>query len=123
MPLVRSSTVSKTHWQRRRSLRVANFGIGMIATEYRTLIDALNCAPASRLFVTAWLDEDEREIVTFGEFRRRARLQAALLGDHGVGVGDRVVVIMPQGIPAMTIFVGAMMLGAVPAIIAYQIGR
>ena len=91
----------------------------MIATEYRTLIDALNCAPASRPFVTAWLDEDERETVTFGEFRRRARLQAALLGDHGVGVGDRVVIIMPQGIPAMTIFVGAMMLGAVPAIIAY----
>ena len=91
----------------------------MIATEYRTLLDALNCAPASRPFVTAWLDEDERETVTFGEFRRRARLQAALLGDHGVGAGDRVVVIMPQGIPAMTIFVGAMMLGGVPAIIAY----
>ncbi|HEY5174886.1 MAG TPA: AMP-binding protein [Terriglobales bacterium] len=91
----------------------------MIATEYRTLIVALNCAPASRPFVTAWLDEDTRETVTFGEFRRRARLQAALLGNHGVGVGDRVVVIMPQGIPAMTIFVGAMMLGAVPAIIAY----
>src|SRR5664280_3347924 len=81
----------------------------MIATEYRTLIDSLNCAPASRLFVTAWLDEDEREIVTFGEFRRRARLQAALLGDHGVGVGDRVVIVMPQGISAMAIFVGAMM--------------
>jgi acyl-CoA synthetase (AMP-forming)/AMP-acid ligase II len=100
-------------------LRVANVEIGMIATEYRTLIDALNCAPASRPFVTAWLDEDEREIVTFGEFRRRARLQAALLGDHGVGVGDRVVIVMPQGISAMAIFVGAMMLGAVPAIIAY----
>ena len=91
----------------------------MIATEYRTLIDALNCAPADRSFVTAWLDEDERETVTFGEFRRRARLQAMLLRDHGVGVGDRVVIIMPQGIPAMTIFVAAMMLGAVPAIIAY----
>jgi fatty-acyl-CoA synthase len=91
----------------------------MIATEYRTIVDALNCAPANRGFVTAWLDEDERETVTFGEFRRCARMQAALLRDHGVGVGDRVVVIMPQGIPAMTIFVGAMMLGAVPAIIAY----
>jgi fatty-acyl-CoA synthase len=100
-------------------LWVARVEIGMIATEYRTLLDALNCAPASRPFVTAWLDEDERETVTFGEFRRRARLQAALLSKHGVGVGDRVVVIMPQGIPAMTIFVGAMMLGAVPAIIAY----
>ncbi len=100
-------------------MRVANFEIGMIATEYRTLIDALNCAPASRPFVTAWLDEDERESVTFGEFRRRARVHAALLRDHGVGVGDRVIIITPQGIPAMTIFVGAMMLGAVPAILAY----
>ena len=91
----------------------------MIATEYRTLIDALNCAPADRSFVTAWLDEDERETVTFGEFRRRARRQAGLLRDRGVGAGDRVVIIMPQGIPAMTIFVAAMMLGAVPAILAY----
>ncbi len=55
----------------------------MIATEYRTLLDALNFAPASRSFVTSWLDEDERETVTFGEFRRRARLQAALLRDMG----------------------------------------
>jgi acyl-CoA synthetase (AMP-forming)/AMP-acid ligase II len=30
-----------------------------------------------------------------------------------------VVIIMPQGIPAMTTFVGAMMLGAVPAFLAY----
>ncbi len=91
----------------------------MIATEYRTLLDALNSAPASRSFVTSWLDEEDRETVTFGEFRRRARLQASLLSHYGVARGDRVVIIMPQGIPAMTIFVGAMMLGAVPAIIAY----
>ena len=101
------------------SLGIANIEMGMIAIEYRTLIDALNCAPASRPFVTAWLDEDTRETVTFGEFRRRARLHAALLRDHGVRAGDRVVVIMSQGIPTMTIFVGAMMLGAVPAILAY----
>ena len=30
-----------------------------------------------------------------------------------------MVIIMPQGIPAMTTFVGAMMLGAVPAFLAY----
>ena len=87
--------------------------------KFRTLIDALNAAPGDRLFVTAWIDEDEREEVTFAEFRRRSRVQAALLRDHHVAVGDRVVLIMPQGIPAMTTFVGAMMLGAVPAILAY----
>ena len=42
-----------------------------------------------------------------------------MLRDHGVTAGDRVVIIMPQGIPAMTTFVGAMMLGAVPAFLAY----
>ena len=39
--------------------------------------------------------------------------------NHGVNAGDRVVIIMPQSIAAMTTFVGAMMLGAVPAFLAY----
>jgi len=91
----------------------------MVTTKYRTLIDALLSAPAERPFVTAWIDEDEQETATFGEFRRRARVQALLLKESGVSVGDRVVLIMPQGIPLMTTFVGAMLLGAVPAILAY----
>ena len=37
----------------------------------------------------------------------------------GVSVGNKVVIIIPQGIPAMTSFVGAMMIGAVPAFLAY----
>lgn len=86
---------------------------------FRTLIDALEAAPEDRPFVTFWVDEDEQETVTFGDFRRRASLQAAILWDSGVVVGDRVVVLMPQGIPAMTTFAGAMMLGAVPAFLAY----
>src|SRR5271165_849634 len=87
--------------------------------QFRNLIDALDAAPASRPFVTSWIDEDERETVTFEEFRQRARGQAAVLSKHGVAAGDRVTVIMPQGIPAMATFVGAMMLGAVPAFLAY----
>ena len=83
------------------------------------LIEALDAAPADRPFVTAWVDEDERETVNFAEFRRRAHLQARALRDHGVTPGDRVIVVMPQGIPAMTAFAGAMMLGAVPAFLAY----
>ena len=88
-------------------------------TRFRNLIDALAAAPGDRPFVTAWIDEDERETVTFAEFRRRTRLQAKILRDHGVTVGDRVIIIMPQSISAMTTFVGAMMLGAVPAFLAY----
>jgi len=88
-------------------------------TQFSNLIDALAAAPGDRPFVTAWIDEDERETVTFGEFRRRARLQAKILRDHGVMAGDRGIIIMPQTIASMTTFVGAMMLGAVPAFLAY----
>ena len=91
----------------------------MLTTKYRTLVDALYAAPSERPFVTAWIDEDDQEAVTFGEFRRRARAQAALLRENGVGPGDRVVLIMPQGIPLMAAFAGAMLLGAAPAILAY----
>ena len=86
---------------------------------YRSLVEALSAAPAEQPFVTHWIDEDEQENVTFGEFRRRADAQAGLLHSKGVGVGDRVVLIMPQGIPLMAAFAGAMRLGAVPAILAY----
>ena len=87
--------------------------------KFRNLIEALQAAPGDRPFVTAWIDEDERESVNFAEFRRRARVQAGVLRDRGVSPGDRVIVVMPQGVPAMTAFVGAMMLGAVPAFLAY----
>jgi len=87
--------------------------------KFRNLVEALQAAPGSHPFVTSWIDEDEQETVTFAEFRRRSRLQAAILRGHGVNVGDRVLVVMPQSIPAMTAFAGAMMLGAVPALLAY----
>jgi acyl-CoA synthetase (AMP-forming)/AMP-acid ligase II len=86
---------------------------------FRNLVEALDAAPAERLFVTEWIDEDERKDVTFEEFRTQTRSQAAILGEHGIRAGDRVIVIMPQSIAAMTTFVGAMTLGAVPAFLAY----
>ncbi len=87
--------------------------------KFRTLIDALEAAPSELRFVTAWIDEDEEQSVTFGEFRQKARRQAASLVQNEVAAGDRVVIIMPQGIAAMAAFVGAMMIGATPAFIAY----
>jgi acyl-CoA synthetase (AMP-forming)/AMP-acid ligase II len=86
---------------------------------FANLIEALDEAPADRPFVTSWIDEDESESVTFGEFRQRARAEASVLRESGIAAGDRVVIIMPQGIPAMTAFVAAMMVGAVPAFLAY----
>jgi acyl-CoA synthetase (AMP-forming)/AMP-acid ligase II len=87
--------------------------------QFRNLIEALDAAPASRPFITVWIDEDDQQTLTFADFRSRARKQAAALRDHGLTLGDRVVIIMPQGIPAMATFVGAMMLGAVPTFLAY----
>ena len=86
---------------------------------YANLIEALEAAPADHAFVTHWIEEDEQETATFGDFRNRARAQAARLAEHGVAAGDRIIVIMPQCISAMVAFVGAMMLGAVPAFLAY----
>ena len=86
-------------------------------------MEALEAAPADRPFVTFWINEDEQETVTFGEFRRRARAQAATLRTHGAGAGNRMVIIMPQGIAAMTVFAGAMIMGAVPAFLAYPNDR
>jgi fatty-acyl-CoA synthase len=86
---------------------------------YANLIDALDAAPDDRPFISAWIDEDESESVTFAEFRQRARAEASVLRERGITLGDRVVIVMPQGIPAMTTFVAAMMMGAVPAFLAY----
>jgi fatty-acyl-CoA synthase len=86
---------------------------------YRTLIDALESAPADRLFVHEWHDEDDHSSVTFGEFRRQSRGQASFLKHQGVRTGDRIILVMPQGIALMTAFVGSMMLGALPAILSY----
>ena len=41
--------------------------------KFANLIAALEAAPDNTAFITFWVDEDERETVTFGEFRRRAR--------------------------------------------------
>src|SRR5246127_2708020 len=87
--------------------------------QYRNLIEALEAAPPDRTFVTSWIDEDERASLTFAEFQRKARSQAAALRKQNVVAGDRVVIIMPQSIVAMTTFAGAMVLGAVPTFLAY----
>ena len=89
------------------------------ASNPRTLIDALLAAPREKPFISVWNDADDIEQVTFGEFADSAKLQAAEFHTHGLGAGDRVILILPQGISLMTAFAGAMMLGAVPAILAY----
>lgn len=86
---------------------------------FPNLIAALEAAPEERPFLTLWIDEDEHQTITFGEFRRAARAEASALRQHGLTPGDRLVILMPQGIPAMASFVAAMIIGAVPTFLAY----
>jgi fatty-acyl-CoA synthase len=89
------------------------------APRFRTLVEALLAAPRQRPFITMWHDEDNVRTVTFEEFIQVAKQQAAHFQGYGLRSGDRVILIMPQGIPLMAAFVGALLLGAVPAILAY----
>jgi PAS domain S-box-containing protein len=86
---------------------------------YHTLVDALYAAPSEKSFITVWHDDDDIEQMTFGEFIQLSKAKAAQFRDVGLSAGDRVVVILPQGATLMAAFAGAMMLGAVPAILAY----
>src|SRR5262245_30530168 len=87
--------------------------------QFRTLTEALLEAPQERPFITDWIDGDEIHTVTFGEFTRAAKLRAVALRKLGVKFGETVILVMPQGIPLMTMFAGAMFLGAIPTILAY----
>jgi fatty-acyl-CoA synthase len=90
-----------------------------VSIPYTTLTEALAAAPEAQLFVTMWLDDDVERTFSFGQFRRWSNSQAALFSSHGLGKGDTVILIMPQGVALMAAFAGAMLLGAVPAILAY----
>src|SRR4051812_43416627 len=84
-----------------------------------TLVEALLEAPRDRAFVTMWNNEEDVRSVTFGEFISLSQGAAEQFREHGLKQGDTVILIMPQGIDLMAAFAGAMMIGAVPAILAY----
>jgi acyl-CoA synthetase (AMP-forming)/AMP-acid ligase II len=86
--------------------------------DYCTLIDALLAASPERPFITS-CNDDVVDTVTFGQFVCLAKVQAVEFHERGLRSGDRVILILPQGISLMSAFAGAMMLGAVPAILAY----
>jgi acyl-CoA synthetase (AMP-forming)/AMP-acid ligase II len=86
---------------------------------FKTLAESLMAAPSQKPFVTMWNSEDDVETATFGKFTGLASSMAADFQAQGLRRGDTVVLIMPQGIPLMSAFAGAMLMGAVPAILAY----
>ncbi len=85
----------------------------------RPLIEGLSNAPKDQPFVTMWNNEEDVQRVSFGEFTCLAEAQAAHLQECGLQAGETVVMILPQSIELMAAFVGAMLLGAVPTILAY----
>jgi acyl-CoA synthetase (AMP-forming)/AMP-acid ligase II len=91
----------------------------MLPRRFATFAEALAAAPPDKHFVTMWQDEDDVQTVTFGEFARIACLQAEGLRGQGLRSAETVILVMPQGIPLMATFAGAILLGAVPAILAY----
>jgi len=86
---------------------------------FDTLVGALAAAPAEKPFVTMWKGDAGIQTRTFGAFREEAKGHAEYLRSHGIKNGDTIILIMPQGIPLMAAFVGAMLIGAIPAILAY----
>jgi len=86
---------------------------------FRTVLEALLSAPPEKPFIIMWKDEDDVETVTFGQFTALASAQANYLKGQELRAGDRVILIMPQGIALMAAFVAALLLGAIPAILAY----
>jgi fatty-acyl-CoA synthase len=91
----------------------------LVSTPFATLPEALLSAPREKPFVTMWLDDDEEQTFTFGEFIRWSEAQAVSFKELGLRKGDTVILIMPQGVALMAAFAGALLLGAVPAILAY----
>jgi fatty-acyl-CoA synthase len=86
---------------------------------YQTLTEALVKAPAHREFVTMYRDDDDVEVVTFGDFNKRVAGQAAQFVAAGARPGDTVILVMPQDVSAMVSFAAAMMVGAIPSFLAY----
>jgi fatty-acyl-CoA synthase len=76
-------------------------------------------APAHLPFATVWNGDDAIESVTFGQFLGMARAEGARLKAQGVRPGAPLVLVLPQGLPLMAAFAGAMLVGAVPSILAY----
>jgi fatty-acyl-CoA synthase len=90
-----------------------------VPVPFATLPEALLAAPQQKPFVTMWIDDDDERTFTFGEFTRWSNAQAVSFKDRGLRKGETVILIMPQGVALMAAFAGAMLLGAVPAILAY----
>lgn len=88
---------------------------------YTSLVEAIAAAPAGLPFATMWdpSGDPEERTLTFGDFRDQAAAYAGAYRKHGLQAGDKVVLILPQGLDLLTAFAGALLGGMIPAILAY----
>ena len=88
---------------------------------YGTLLDALAAAPPTKPFATIWDPRGDPQHVTvsFGEFHDLAAAYAGRYRARGLRPGDTVVLIVPQSLTLLAAFVGALVVGGIPTILAY----
>ena len=70
-------------------------------------------------FLTLVQGDGTERTFTYEEIYVRAQAWAARYQDQGVGRGDRIVVVLRHGIDLYTAYVGAILMGAVPAMFAH----
>jgi fatty-acyl-CoA synthase len=99
----------------------ASAGLSARLYGYRTLLHGLRAAPPDAPFVTMWQPgrTPACETLTFGQFLSRAGSYAGSYRSQGVRARDTVVLVMPQSPALMAAFAGALLVGAVPTILAY----
>jgi long-chain acyl-CoA synthetase len=63
---------------------------------------------------------DPTRELTYGEFAEETAAVASVFEDLGVTAGDRVVLYLPNGVPFVTVYFGAMKRGIVPVPVSFQ---
>ncbi len=85
-------------------------------------VDAVLRQPPESLAVIATDESERREALSYGELRERAAAAAGGLRALGVGEGDRVAAVLPNGVDAVVAFLATASLGAVWSSCAPEFG-
>ena len=100
-----------------------------MAADVRALVEARAASQAHIPFV---IEADTGRVLTFEELRASALTIARVLESHGLTAGDRVGLLLPNGVEAVALFVGVMAAGCVttpisllatPEQLAYVLGH
>ena len=61
--------------------------------------------------------DDTVQRISFAQLAERATARAQALAEHGVGLGDRVALVLPAGVTLVELFWALQLLGAVPCVL------